>query len=214
MYPLDRNIILANCSSWRSTPTAQARAILAAIDPLIEIARTNGWVKDPEIHAAVGDLVDFGPATKTEYTTFNQRRACWGNHEQVIAEYKRVKQEKVAKQAEEQRRKAEKQANKVQKQQAAEAALKRKLDVQQGNEAEPRAKKVKESYCSNQACMLPWSSVGEGDEAWIYCEHKGCQLCFCAQNKCKKSLAAHQAVCPKKKSLPTRKSWLLGAAMY
>ena len=205
MYPLDSNIILKNCSSWHSTPTAQAHAILDAIDPLIEIARTNGWVKDSEIHSAVGDLVDFGKPLKTEYTPFNQRRACWGNHDQVIVEYKRVKQEKAVKLFEEEQKKAKKEEKRAQKKQEVEAAKKRKSEAQEVDRAEANAKKVKESYCSNHSCMRAWSTVEEDEIEWVYCEHKGCQLCFCARKPCKIALKTHQKVCPKKKSEPAQK---------
>jgi len=57
-------------------------------------------VTDPDIHAEVGALVDFGPPLKSAVTVFNQWRACWDNHEHVTEERKRIKREKEAEAAE------------------------------------------------------------------------------------------------------------------
>jgi hypothetical protein len=78
LYPLNRLVILGNCSSWSKTQP-QAEDILAVTRLSIARANRNGWVTDPEIHAEVGVLVYFGPPLKSAYTVFNQWCACWDN---------------------------------------------------------------------------------------------------------------------------------------
>ena len=74
LHPLNPLVSLCSCRSWSQTPKPQAQAILAAVDPLLQIARPNGLVTDPEIHTEAGALVDFGPPPKSACTVCNRRR--------------------------------------------------------------------------------------------------------------------------------------------
>jgi len=169
-YPLDHNVIMRRCTTWKQLSEKQAKAIESALPELVEQAAHLGELDDEAMQAAVGSAIDLeawlreksgidrkkGKDLKDMVT--NRRRVIWLNHEGVTErrmqrlvdeaereeQKRREKEEREAKRAQEAREREERKIAKEQRRVARELENAERLKKRKIREEQREAKRRKQ----------------------------------------------------------------------
>lgn len=131
VWPINKEIIMQRCTTWKHLKNEQAEAILGAIPKLVDDTMQTGEVSDAAMHEAVGGALDFeewmqtqhhsykSPTTPLAELTLNRRRVVWVNHKGVTearkAAVEKRRQEEAQRKAEAEEKQKERETKRAEK---------------------------------------------------------------------------------------------------